>query len=253
MKVFMVCRQCVAEGLAFGVSLVEVTDNFQYELVCSHGHRSTSVLQQLRFEVLFEIGTNAILDGYYREAVVSFASSLERFYEFAIMSLLRGDDERRDLPEQCWKPVAKSSERQLGVFIGAWAFAFGKCPTVLSNDWASFRNNVVHNGEIPSKAKAVEFGEVILKQLRSQMGALTDNYGERVNREVSRHVRSFQPKSTSPVGTMYQQMLICLQDSQSCEPARQTLEAYLEFQASVRKLLSQATVPVLVTPPGSKP
>ena len=32
------------------------------------GMRQSTVLQQQKFEVLFEIGAHAILDGYYREA-----------------------------------------------------------------------------------------------------------------------------------------------------------------------------------------
>ena len=39
-------------------------------------------MNNLKFELLFELGINALIDGYPREAVSSFASALERFYEF---------------------------------------------------------------------------------------------------------------------------------------------------------------------------
>lgn len=63
---------------------VEVRDENHYALTCPKGHRNVVVLQQQKFEVLFEIGAHAIEDGYYREAVSSFTASLERFYEFFV-------------------------------------------------------------------------------------------------------------------------------------------------------------------------
>src|SRR6266852_7038801 len=65
----------------------EVRDDARYEVVCLRGHRSIVLLQEQKFEVLFELGANAILDRYYREAVMSFTASLEQFYEFAIYVL----------------------------------------------------------------------------------------------------------------------------------------------------------------------
>jgi hypothetical protein len=59
-----------------------LSDTGKYEVVCDCGHRSAVVLQNLKFELLFEMGINAIVDGYPREAVSSFSAALERFYEF---------------------------------------------------------------------------------------------------------------------------------------------------------------------------
>ncbi len=61
---------------------VELLDGNNYTFTCENGHKQTVLLQQQKFEMLFEVGANAILDGYYREAVSSFASSLERAYQF---------------------------------------------------------------------------------------------------------------------------------------------------------------------------
>ncbi len=38
----------------------------------------------MRFEVLTETAMQAIVDGYYREAVASFAASLERIFQFYV-------------------------------------------------------------------------------------------------------------------------------------------------------------------------
>jgi hypothetical protein len=67
---------------------VEFRDDGRYEFTCPEGHTNVSSLQEQKFELLFEIGAFAIRDGYYREAVTSFASSLERFYEFFIKAAL---------------------------------------------------------------------------------------------------------------------------------------------------------------------
>src|SRR5450759_1525283 len=98
-------------------SQIEFRDDGRYELKCSFGHETTTVLQQQKFEILFEIGAHAILDGYYREAVSSFTSSLERFYEFAIRVFLEKSSKSDDLFQSCWSKVSSQSERQLGAFV----------------------------------------------------------------------------------------------------------------------------------------
>src|ERR1700681_1770876 len=60
----------------------QLSESGEYEVVCGRGHISCVQLLNLKFELLFEMGLNALVDGYGREAVSSFAASLERFYEF---------------------------------------------------------------------------------------------------------------------------------------------------------------------------
>lgn len=81
MRLLIPCMKCLQElerpDEWFG--RVEFRDDGCYEVVCRRGHSTVTLLQEEKYEVLFEIGVNAILDGYYREAVASFAASLERF------------------------------------------------------------------------------------------------------------------------------------------------------------------------------
>ncbi len=70
------------------IAAIEFRDDGRYEVTCPKGHKSVTILQQQKFEVLFDIGAYAIVDGYYREAVSSFTSSLERFYEFFVKAVL---------------------------------------------------------------------------------------------------------------------------------------------------------------------
>jgi hypothetical protein len=55
---------------------------------CKQGHITVVTLPIPAFELLFDLGCSALLDGYSREAVTSFAVSLERFEEFTCRLLL---------------------------------------------------------------------------------------------------------------------------------------------------------------------
>jgi hypothetical protein len=140
------------------IAAVEFRDDGRYEVTCPKGHRSTTLLQQQKFELLFDIGAYAIADGYYREAVSSFAASLERFYEFFIRAVMlqRGIDSQ--VIHNAWKVVAAQSERQLGGFVFLYTLEFGRSPQLLSGARAAFRNDVVHKGRIPTRPEAVDYG-----------------------------------------------------------------------------------------------
>ncbi|KKK66273.1 hypothetical protein LCGC14_2965770, partial [marine sediment metagenome] len=151
MKVRLTCMDCLQEnGIpVFRPVVVTVNDERFFKMTCPNGHQTLTVIQQPKHEVLFELGMNALVDGYPREAVTSFASCLENFYEFCIdqVSLYKGVD--RASLDAGWKCMAKQSERQLGAFIMLWLNYFGSKPTLLSDKSRSFRNRVVHQGYIP--------------------------------------------------------------------------------------------------------
>lgn len=79
----MACFQELGKSTNEFITL-EFRDDGCYGVCCSRGHTSVTILQEQKFEILFDIGANAIIDGYYRESISSFTSSLERFYEFCI-------------------------------------------------------------------------------------------------------------------------------------------------------------------------
>lgn len=84
MKLPIACMECVKGGTIPTLVTVEFRDDGRYETTCRNGHKSVVLLQEQKFELLFEIGAYAIQDGYYREAVSSFTSSLERFTNFLL-------------------------------------------------------------------------------------------------------------------------------------------------------------------------
>ena len=108
MKLPIICSECMRQDVASAemFTSLEWRDDGRYETTCPKGHSSITILQELKFELLFDIGAYAIADGYYREAVSSFTSSLERFYEFFISSVLLEKGVKEDDRIKSWKTVA---------------------------------------------------------------------------------------------------------------------------------------------------
>lgn len=127
---------------------------------------SEVALQNALFEVLFDIGAMALLDGYTREAVVSFSSALERFYEYYITAISLEAGVQGELFDNAGKSISKQSERQYGAFLLLYVHKNRKLPPVLSNKYVQFRNSVVHKGKIPSTREAIGYGEKIYALLR---------------------------------------------------------------------------------------
>jgi len=175
------------EKLAF----VEIQNDGRYVSTCNNGHKTITLLQQQKFEVLFEIGAYAILEGYYIEAVSSFNSSLERFYEFYInvIAIKRGIKE--DIFNSSWKKVSNKSERQLGAFILVYTLEKAASPPLLREDKEiKFRNNVIHNGKIPTEKEALDYGDAVLKVIRPVLKELREKYGNSIQEMVSKHLMS---------------------------------------------------------------
>ncbi len=192
MKIPIVCGKCLAENgkPSDALALIEFRDDGRYEFTCDNGHRTTTILQQQKFEILFDVGAHAILDGYYREAVSSFTSSLELFYVFFVRVVLL--NKGTDLPslETAWKHISRQSERQLGAFVITYLSEFGRSPSVLNNDKVRFRNDVIHRGKIPSRQQAMEYGQAVLDVMRPQLIQLRDKCPEGVKEATFHHLRS---------------------------------------------------------------
>ena len=79
MKINIICQECSRLNNNFAVFYLDtLRDDGVYIGKCPKGHNNAIVAQTLRHEMLFEIGLNAIKDAYYREAISSFNSSVER-------------------------------------------------------------------------------------------------------------------------------------------------------------------------------
>jgi hypothetical protein len=194
------CAQCAQAAGGFAVFHVEaIREDGLYTGKCPRGHDLLVATQTLRHEMLFEIALNAIVDGYRREAISSFASSVERFFEFALRVLARNRQVAPEVFDAAWKVVAVQSERQLGAYAFLYVVTFGEVPCLLNTNMVKLRNDVIHHGRLPDRDEVLKFGaaayEVIeagIKQLRA--ACLND-----VNAVLGEHVAEIAAK----MGTAY--------------------------------------------------
>jgi hypothetical protein len=191
----LICADCLLEQIKdkkvteqpehyLPIPFEAVNDSGIYDFVCSKGHQAKTYLNNINFEILFDYSVNAIADGYYREAVSSFTSAMERYFEFFIKVSLRNSKTEFNEIDKIWKPISKQSERQLGAYITLYAQTFNELPLLLnSNKEVPFRNKVIHQGYIPSKQEAINFGNRTLEIIESSLLLLKHNFPE-ITKEV---------------------------------------------------------------------
>lgn len=192
MKLYLPCIECDLSDLNnianFGEA--EFNEVGYYEYTCPNGHKTCFLLQNLRFEILFEIGTFAFQDGYYRETVASYTAALERFYEFCINIFCLNKQIPQKYFEETWK-ISAISERQFGAFCFLYLISFGKYPTTKSEDdkLRKFRNNVIHNGYIPTRQEALDYGEKVFNFINKNIKLLKQNFKKEIEKYISDNLK----------------------------------------------------------------
>ena len=204
MKLPIYCSLCItdADKPRMALALVELQEDDLYVFTCSRGHVSKTYLQANRFEVLFDLGLEAAVDGYHRQSIANFMSSLERFYEWYInlSCLVRGINyENR---ERIWKSISQQSERQLGAFYYLWTIDFGDAPLMLPQRQVKFRNNIIHKGQIPSRKEALEFGQDVINLLYEQMNQVKNLHSDAVDKLTLQRIINQSKISSSQFSTM---------------------------------------------------
>ena len=139
---------------------LDLNNDGSYDIQCSENHKTRVMLQNQKFEILFEIGSLAFLDGYNFESIASFTASLERFLEFSIKILyLAKNNELTDF-NKIWKHIDNQSERQYGAFLFLYFNEFQEIEDV-PEKMKMFRNKVLHKGYIPSSEESFLYGEFV--------------------------------------------------------------------------------------------
>lgn len=182
MIVRLFCPKCAYEAaqkhlleadIEVPVPVSRLSDNGKYQVKCGAGHVTSVTLDNLKFELLFELGVNALVDGYPREAVSSFTSSLERFQEFFFRVVMAHFSVPSSAVETAWKAVSRQSERQLGAYISASLMLAKTPPTLLDpNKGVKFRNSVIHNGYVPNSDEAISFGDAVMTLINQALDTL---------------------------------------------------------------------------------
>ena len=155
---------------------------------CSKGHKSAVIYDERKHDILFESACYAYLNGYEREAVTSYAASLERLYEFFIRVISRKYGIESNTFTDTWKLISKQSERQFGCFVMLYALSIGKS-FVLKNKFVEFRNKVIHQGYLPKGKETWEYAQNTFDTKRDIMKLLKEKYASFVKEEVKQEIK----------------------------------------------------------------
>jgi hypothetical protein len=157
---------------------------------CSRGHEAPIGVQEQDFEILFDLGCMAVLDGYSREAVTSIAVALERAYLFYVNCILAEAKLPQELQDSFLSQVSRQSERQLGAFLALFTLHEGGPPPLLAKKWIEFRNDCVHKGIIPATSRVLEYAEAVLNVMDHLVGVLKSRHAEGLGLEIHKHLVS---------------------------------------------------------------
>jgi hypothetical protein len=215
MKLHITCRQCPTTITANGsVEMnwieVEERDDGIYRVNCNAGHSVVTIQSNLKYEILFDNACKAILDGYLRDGVTTIAAALERFYEFYIRVICFKHGVDHDSLTEAWKVVKSQSERQLGAYIFCYLIDHPKSiPAVIDKStpklenisvgqtktWTAFRNNVVHNGFIPSPNETNSYCELVYFHILELIDDLQKNSKEALEKTIENHQETIKKKA----------------------------------------------------------
>lgn len=200
MKVVLPCFECLRTtgNLHSDPIEVEVVSDGPMTGRCPHGHETPLAIQNQDFELLFDLGCMALLDGYSREAVTSMAASLERacmFYVRCIFSETIHRDKKEGhkvqaLEEPFLALTSRQSERQLGAFLALYAINEKEQLPTLAPKWVEFRNDCVHKGRVPTSARVLEYAEAVLTILDQIVAVALGRFPDAVATQTHRHIAS---------------------------------------------------------------
>lgn len=192
MKINLTCYSCTNPPNQ--MVRVPIRDDGYYKLKCENGHETEYQVSNQLYEILFDVGVNAIIDGYYREAIASFTASLERFYEFYIKFIWRKNNKTEELIDLSWKLISNQSERQLGAFVSLYMLEKNEAPKMLSNKLVELRNQVIHKGKIPLEEDVINYGNEIINLISPITYDIKENHHqEMIKTMIVRQMEAVKP------------------------------------------------------------
>lgn len=205
MKIPVLCNVCVsAEMLGeHQYLMIEPRADGIYKTTCARGHEVSRLLDEEHFQVLFEYGVSALRDGYLREAIASFAASLERFHEYAVRVLVAASGVEGSSADAAWRLVSKMSERQFGAFVYLFLSGVGKMPHTLGGTFIELRNNVIHKGHFPTKAEANRYGDEVKNTIVANYSELDQKFSRIIYTEKVKRQRAYLEKLDTDAVPVY--------------------------------------------------
>jgi hypothetical protein len=162
-RIYLTCSKCgepsgsVLLDQLQEVDIGELTEDGIATGKCPNGHELQATVQAALYVLLFDSACLALLDGYAREAVASFAAAVERFHEFAVRVICRHRGMEDGVVERTWRLVGARSEAQDGAFV--FLYSVHRGTPIEGGPNKTFRNAVIHKGKLPTMGKAKAYGE----------------------------------------------------------------------------------------------
>lgn len=146
-------------------------------------------IQDPKYLVLLHVAVNAIVDGYYRDAILSCYSSLERFWNFYVdvIAHAHGVSEQEMI---LFRKRVRLSERELGSFYAVHLLEKLTPAPEVPERIVSIRNDVAHKGLIPDREAAIRYGNMILEYVRPVLAGLKLSKQQALTEVFARHAIS---------------------------------------------------------------
>lgn len=188
---------------------IELNDAGIFSGKCNNGHEISLIIQNPKFEILFDLCIISLIDGYTRESVSGLIASYERFLEFSSLIFLRKLNPTSELNGLLFEKM-KLSERQVGAFSALYVACLNEEPILLNNRASQFRNDVIHNGYIPTKEEVISFGNKILEVILPLMNRLKKEYTKEIREYTMESIMSKSKQITPGKQNTTMCMATCL-------------------------------------------
>jgi hypothetical protein len=192
------------------------------------------VLQNARHELLADSAALALGDGYYREAVASFAAALEAFWWFYVRVAARKLGAPAETLARLGKAL-KLSERRVGAMHLAHLLLVRSPYDGDDEKSRKFRNDVVHDGRFPTRVEAYEYAAHVYKTILDGVGELVECTGDCIAAETAAsiagpHADAFKTEPSARRVTMHISTL--LSRAASVQPRPSFKGALQEWKAT---------------------
>jgi hypothetical protein len=235
-KILTMCMECQKElgNPSFEPIIADYYEEALAYIECSKGHKSAILLQSQKFEVLLESAANALIEGYTLEAASSLSSAYERFFEFAINVYCKKSNISKESLGETFKQVSKQSERQIGGFLFLHLLTF-KSHYALNKKIPELRNQVIHQGYIPTPDEVLKLGDLIYKEILSITKLIKSSLANEMQQVVMDTLQRRDEKIPSeiPRATTTGAMFFSLAATEQKDSFQEALSSYKEAREKI--------------------
>lgn len=145
------------------------------EITCSKGHTFELFSPYTRYNILLNQAMIAFKKGFYFESFHTLYSGYENFkfiiVQYYLFTIYNDIEKAIEVSKKM-----NRSEKIDGAFTIAYISIFNESPNTLSNNLIKERNNVTHNGKIPTKKMCENLGNSIFKLVISTHSKLNIDF-----------------------------------------------------------------------------